>query len=356
MNIFSNSSYDRHENVLFGYDEASGLRAVIAIHNTQLGPALGGCRMHPYASEADALTDVLRLSKGMTYKSALADLPLGGGKSVIIGDPAKDKRPDLLAAMGRFVDSAGGRYIVAKDMGICVPDLCTMAEYTSHISGVRECMDAEGKRRDGDPSPSTAYGVYCGIKTSVDFHLGRKDLDGLRVSIQGLGSVGYSLATMLRKEGAELFVSDINSASVELAVRELDATAVAPQDILGLDVDVFAPCAMGAVIDEQTVEMVRAKLIAGAANNQLATPAQGDRLLQRGILYAPDYVINAGGIIDAYYMDHGKSAQSLKIHVENIATTLERIYHESKRFRLSTQQVADRMAESRFMASERLAS
>lgn len=292
----------------------------------------------------------------MTYKSALAELPLGGGKSVIIGDPAKDKGPDLLAAMGRFVDSAGGRYIVAKDMGICVPDLLAMAQHTGHTSGVGESLDADGQRRDGDPSPSTAYGVFCGIKASVDYHLGRKSLEGLRIAIQGLGSVGYSLAVMLQKEGAELFVSDINVNSVERAVQELGATAVAPEDVLSLDVDVLAPCAMGAVINEETVEKIRAKLIAGAANNQLATPAQGDRLLQRGILYAPDYVINAGGIIDAYYVDHGKSAQSLKTHVENIATTLDRIYHESRRFRLSTQEVADRMAESRFMAGERLAS
>jgi leucine dehydrogenase len=356
MNIFSNSHYDRHEKVLFGYDEASGLRAMIAIHNTNLGPALGGCRMHAYASEADALADVLRLSRGMTYKSALAELPLGGGKSVIIGDPTKDKRPDLLAAMGRFVDSAGGRYIVAKDMGICVPDLLAMAKHTSHISGVGESVDADGQRRDGDPSPSTAYGVFCGIKTSINYLLGRKSLDGLRVAIQGLGSVGFSLAGMLRNEGAELFVSDINAENVQRAVQSFDATPVDPDSVLTLPVDVLSPCAMGAVINDETVDRIQAKLIAGAANNQLARPEHGERLFQRGILYAPDYAINAGGIIDAYYMDTGKSAQSLKAHVENIATTLERIYHESRQFRLPTQEVADRMAERRFQMGERMAS
>lgn len=356
MNIFNNPHYDKHENVLFGYDEASGLKAIIAIHNTALGPSLGGCRMHPYASEDDALADVLRLSRGMTYKSAMAELPLGGGKSVIIGNPA-DKRHDLLEAMGRFVDTLGGNYIVAKDMGITVQDLSVMKTRTEHVSGVGASLDDTGKQRNGDPSPSTAYGIYCGIMASVEHRFKSRALEGLRVAIQGLGCVGYRLAAMLREQGAELFVSDLNPDSLARAERALDAQVVPAEDILTLDVDILSPCAMGSVINDATVDQIRAKIIAGAANNQLATAAHGERLARRGILYAPDYVINAGGIIDAYYMEtRPNDAKGLKAHVENIANTLEAIYRDSHRSRLPTNAVADRMAESRFQSEHRLAS
>lgn len=356
MNIFGNPHYDKHEKVVFGHDEASGLRAIVAVHNTQLGPALGGCRMHPYASEADALADVLRLSKGMTYKSALADLPLGGGKSVIMGDPASDKRADLLEAMGAFVGTLGGHYIAAKDVGITVQDLAIMARRSEYISGVTEAFDESGKPRNGDPSPSTAYGVYCGIRASVNFQFKRKDLHGMRVAIQGLGAVGYQLAGMLREAGAELFVSDINLENQSRAAQAFAAQVVPASEILGLDVDIIAPCAMGAVINAGSVNSIRAKIVAGAANNQLATAAQGEQLFRRGILYAPDYVINAGGIIDAYYLETKRDAQALKAHVENIASTLETIYNESRRLQLPTHLIADRMAESRFQLDQRLAS
>lgn len=353
MNLFSNPHYDNHEQVVFGYDEASGLKAIVAIHNSNLGPALGGCRMHPYACEADALADVLRLSKGMTYKSALAELPLGGGKSVIIGDPASDKGSELLEAMGGFVESLAGRYIAAKDMGITVQDLASMAKRSTHVSGIAQAVDANGKLRNGDPSPSTAYGVYCGIMAAVQRQFKRKDLDGIRVAIQGLGGVGYRLAVMLREQGAQLFVNDISPEAMQRAVKELDAQVVSAGEILTLDVDVLAPCAMGAVINDHNVEKIRAKIVAGAANNQLAESAHGERLFQRGILYAPDYVINAGGIIDCYYLDRydldsQQSPALLKTHVENIANTLDAIYHESTRAQLPTNVIADRMAEARF--------
>lgn len=356
MNIFTNPHYDRHEQLVFGYDEASGLKAIVAVHNTQRGPALGGCRMHPYGSEGEALADVLRLSKGMTYKSALADLPLGGGKSVIIGNPASDKRAELLQAMGDFVDTLGGRYIVAKDVGITVQDLATMATRSKHISGVSQSIDELGKPRNGDPSPSTAHGVYCGIMASVGYQLKRKDLQGLRVAIQGLGSVGYRLAGMLREQGAELYVSDLNPDTLQRAATEFGAHVVPGDAILDLEVDVLSPCAMGAVINEHNVNKIRATIIAGAANNQLATPAEGERLFRRGILYAPDYVINAGGIIDAYYMDTEQGARELNNHVENIGNTLEAIYHESRRSQRATHVIADQMAESCFQDQQRLAS
>lgn len=356
MNIFTNPHYDKHEKVVFGYDEASGLKAIIAVHNSQLGPALGGCRMHAYASEDDALADVLRLSKGMSYKSALAELPLGGGKSVIIGDPARDKHAELLEAMGSFVNAAGGSYTVAKDMGIGVQDLALMAKRTRYVSGLAETTDETGKPRNGDPSPSTAYGVFCGIMASVKHRFKRKNLDGLRVAIQGLGSVGYPLASLLREQGAELLVSDLNQASLQRAAVELEAQIVSGDEILSADVDILSPCAMGAVIDDHSVNQIRAKIVAGAANNQLAMPAHGERLFRRGILYAPDYVINAGGIIDAYYMDTNRGVQALKSHVENIANTLDAIYQASSRSQQATHLIADQMAESRFQVQQRLAS
>ncbi|MGQ9426972.1 Glu/Leu/Phe/Val family dehydrogenase [Gilvimarinus sp. F26214L] len=357
MNIFDNPHYDKHEKVVFGYDEASGLKAIIAVHNTALGPSLGGCRMHPYATEEAALADVLRLSKGMTYKSAMAELPLGGGKSVIIGDPAKDKTPALMEAMGEFVETVSGHYIVAKDMGITVDDLAIMARRSKHVSGVSGTLDEAGQQRDGDPSRSTAYGMFCGVMASVKHRYDRTDLEGLRVAVQGLGSVGYRLASMLQEQGAQLLVTDINAANVQRAVDELGAKAVSADEILTLEVDILSPCAMGAVINDQTVNSIRADIVAGAANNQLATPAHGETLFRRGILYAPDYVINAGGIIDAWYMEtRPDDAKALKAHVENIANTLEAIFQESDRAQLPTNVIADRMAESRLQVEQRMAS
>ncbi len=344
MSVFSHPEYQEHEHIAFNFDKKSGLKAIIAIHNTNLGPALGGCRMWPYASDEEALCDVLRLSRGMTYKSAISNLKLGGGKSVIIGDPRTQKSDDLLRAMGDFIESLGGRYITAEDSGTKVADIAKIAERTSYISGL-----VEGSEHGGDPSPTTAYGVFVGLKAAVKYRLGQSDLSGLKVAIQGVGNVGFRLAKHLSEAGAELYVTDIFEQNVEKAVQELGAKAVGADEIWGLDVDVLAPCALGAAINDNTLPQFKASIIAGAANNQLATEAHGKLLQQREILYAPDYVINAGGIIDAYYQRNGGSEQQLKDHVEGIEATLLEIFERSASSRLPTGVVADKIAEERFI-------
>lgn len=357
MSIFSHSEFDDHQQVAFFNDSASGLKAIIAVHNTNLGPALGGCRMWPYASDDEALTDVLRLSRGMTYKSALANLHLGGGKAVIIGDPAQDKTDALLHAMGDFIQGLGGRYITAEDSGTSVADMLKIGDKTSFVSGIDK-VSAHG----GDPSPSTAYGVFVSLREAVYHKLGRTDLKGVKVGIQGLGNVGYRLAEQLRDAGAELFVTDIIQANVDRAVRELKATAVKGDKIFSLDVDVFAPCALGAAINDQTIGQLRASIVAGAANNQLATGDHGYQLHQRGILYAPDYVVNAGGIVDVYYQrkmleqNYGLDnyAKDLASKVEGIGTTLREIFVRSDAENIPTFVIADRVAEERFSKAEKI--
>ncbi len=347
MSVFSHPEFDGHEHVAFHHDAASGLRAIIAVHNTRLGCGLGGCRMFPYGSDDDALTDVLRLSRGMTYKAALAGLPQGGGKSVIIGDPRRDKTPQLIRAMGRFVDMLGGRYVVAEDSGTSVPDIRLMAEVTRHIGGLAdEASVAAG--RTGDPSPATALGTFIGLRAAVRAALGRDDLRGLRVAIQGVGNVGYRLAKHLHDAGAVLWVTDLHAPAVDRAVAEFGATAVAMDAIHALDVDVFAPCALGAILNERSIPQIRAKVIAGAANNQLATPADGRRVLEQGLLYAPDYVINAGGIIDIHYEGPGYDEAVVHAHLQRIGLTLSEIFERSKTSGQPTGEIADAMAEAIF--------
>ncbi|MDR7025100.1 Glu/Leu/Phe/Val dehydrogenase dimerization domain-containing protein [Pseudomonas peli] len=348
MSVFSHIDFDHHEQVVYGHDKASGLRAIIAIHNSNLGPALGGCRMWPYANDDEALRDVLRLSRGMTYKSALANLPLGGGKAVIIGDPHTGKSAALFQAMGDFVDSLGGRYITAADSGTGVAEMQIMAERTRHVSGAELREAFAGGTRNGDPSPSTAYGVFIGIQTAVKHRLGRDDLHGLKVAIQGVGQVGFDLARQLKAAGAELWVTDIVEANVRRAVEQLGATAVSQQAIIGLDVDVFAPCAMGGIINQQTLEALRAPIIAGAANNQLADASLAETLRRNECLYAPDYAINAGGIIDVCYERTGGSAAQLKAHIEGIGATLEQIFQRADAASKTTVEIADQLAEERF--------
>lgn len=347
MPVFSHPEFDGHEHVAFHHDAKSGLRAIIAVHNTRLGCGLGGCRMWPYVSDDEALTDVLRLSRGMTYKAALAGLPQGGGKSVILGDPRHDKTPEMIRAMGRFVDQFGGRYVVAEDSGTSVADIRLMAEETRYVGGLADAQSVAAGRT-GDPSPATALGTFIGIKAAVRAKLGRDDLTGLRVAIQGVGNVGYRLAQHLFDAGAKLWVTDLHAAAIERAVHAFGATAVNMDEVHALDVDVFAPCALGAILNDRTIPQLRTTIVAGAANNQLAKTRNGHALLEKGVLYAPDYVINAGGIIDIYYEGPDYKTETVHAHLERIGTTLTEIFARSEKVGRPTGEIADAMAEEIF--------
>ena len=347
MTVLTHPEFDNHELVAFHKDPKSGLSAIIAVHSTVLGKGLGGCRMWPYASEGEALTDVLRLSRGMTYKAAMAGIPQGGGKSVILGDPRKDKTPAMMRAMGRFVNTLGGKYVAAEDSGTSVADVKLMAEETRYIGGLTDAKTA-ATGRTGDPSPATAYGTFCGIQAAVRWKLKRDDLRGLKVAIQGVGNVGYRLAKHLHDAGAKLWVTDIHAPAVERCVKEFGATAVAMDQIFGLEVDVFAPCALGAIINDKTLPQLKTGIVAGAANNQLAEARHDGLLALRGILYAPDYVINAGGIIDIWHEEGGYDERKVRAHLERIGATLTDIFDRSKREQHPTGEIADRMAEERF--------
>ena len=347
MAVFSLSDFADHEQVVFVSDDKSGLKAIIAVHNSNLGPALGGCRMWPYASEEEAVRDVLRLSRGMTYKSAMANLKLGGGKSVIIGNPRTHKTPELLAAFARALEQLNGRYIAAEDSGTSVADMKYMTQFTQHVAGIHDKPSDEGTR-SGDPSPATAYGTFIGIRAAVKERLGRDSLDGLRVAVQGVGNVGFDLARQLKEAGAQLWVTDIHREPLVQAGKELGATVVAPDEIFGLDVDVFAPCALGAILNDSTIPQLKASIVAGAANNQLAEARHGVELMKRGILYAPDYVINAGGIIDVYHERIGFDRAALLKHIEGIHDNLMEVFERARAEERPTGEVADAIAEERF--------
>ncbi len=338
MSIFDAESFDGHELVAFGREQKSGLRAIIAVHNTALGPAVGGCRMYPYACDESALDDVLRLSRGMTYKSALAGLPLGGGKSVIIGDPRKDKTPELMRAMGEFVHSQGGRYVAAEDSGTSVADIRLMSERTPHVSGLQQ------NEFGGDPSPSTAWGVFLAIRTAVQHRLGEDSLRGLRVAVQGLGNVGYYLSGYLAEAGAVVLGCDVDSGNLQRAVDQHGVIPVATDSILATAADVFAPCALGAVLNARTIPTLRAGIVAGAANNQLATATDGERLQERGILYCPDFLVNAGGIIDVYHQRIGSQADDKRAHIARIEQTLQQVLARADSLRLCTHVIAEELA------------
>ena len=347
MAVFSLSDFADHEQVVFVSDDKSGLKAIIAVHNSNLGPALGGCRMWPYASEEEAVRDVLRLSRGMTYKSAMANLKLGGGKSVIIGNPRTHKTPELLAAFARALEQLNGRYIAAEDSGTSVADMKYMTQFTQHVAGIHD-KPSDAGTRSGDPSPATAYGSFIGIKAAVKERLGRDSLDGLRVAVQGVGNVGFDLARQLKEAGAQLWVTDIHREALVQAGKELGATVVAPDEIFGLDVDVFAPCALGAILNDSTIPQLKATIVAGAANNQLAEARHGLELMKRGILYAPDYVINAGGIIDVYHERIGFERAALIRHIEGIRDNLMEVFERAREEERPTAEVADAIAEERF--------
>lgn len=343
MNLTALPDFDDHEMVLFCRDPEAGLTAIIAVHSTLAGPACGGTRMWTYVDEEAALVDVLRLSRGMTYKNVMAGLPLGGGKSVILGDPRKDKSEALFRAFGRKVDALGGRYIAAEDVGITVDDIAVAGRETAHVAGHPDVS--------GDPSPVTAHGVFHGIRAAVKEALGSPDLTGKVVAVQGLGHVGWHLATELSAAGARLVVADVDDDRVQRAVHDLGATPERPEAIHAADSDVFAPCALGGVISDKTVGELRCHVVAGAANNQLATPAMGRALADRGILYAPDYVINAGGIINVAAEVAGAydRAQTMR-QAEGIAATLAEIFTRARKTCRPPSDVADAIARERLDA------
>jgi leucine dehydrogenase len=339
--MFDHPSFDGHERVVFAHDAATGLNAIIAIHSTARGPGAGGSRFWQYASTTDALTDALRLSRGMSYKNAMAGLPLGGGKSVVVMDPAHPKTPAMLEAFGRFVDSLHGQYITAEDVGASVADMEIVATQTRYVSGLpRTAVSA-----DGNPSPKTALGVYLGIKAAVKFQLNKTDLRGLTVAVQGLGGVGYELCRLLAADGVRLRIADVREVVVRKASSQFDAAPSTPEKILLERADVIAPCALGAVFDATTIPKLQTSIIAGAANNQLATAADGARLHAAGVLYAPDYVINAGGIISVgrEYLG-GATVESIAAEIHRIPERLTEIFTRSRAGNQPTSDIADAMA------------
>jgi len=335
------------EELLFAHDASTGLKAVIAIHSTILGPALGGTRMWPYPTEEAAVNDVMRLARGMTYKAAMADRDLGGGKAVIIGDPCRDKSEKLLRAYGRFVDKLGGRYITAEDMGIGEKDLDWVRQETAHVLG---------DSSQGSPSPFTAYGVWRGIKASARDALGSDSLEGLTVAVQGLGGVGSRLCEYLAGEGARLIVADLDPEKVKGAVSRWAAKAVAPEEIHARECDIFAPCAAGGIINELTIPQLKCRIVAGAANNVLQDRACGAGLMNRGILYAPDYVINAGGLIYVDSIRLGlKDPDEIRRVVGRIEQRLTHIFKRSAAEKQPPEVVADLMAEERLQSGAKAA-
>jgi len=346
MNAFESMSQHAHEQVVFCYDRDAGLRAIIAIHDTSLGPSLGGTRMWPYKTEEDALADVLRLSRGMTYKAAAAGLNLGGGKAVIIGDPQKDKNEMLFRAFGRFVEGLHGRYITAEDVGTDVRDMEWVRMETNWVTGISEALGGSG-----DPSPVTARGVYHGIKAATEHFFKTKSLKGLKVAIQGLGHVGYYLAEFLHKEKAQLFVTDIREDRVKKVVEAFGATAVHPDEIYAADADIFAPCALGAIINDKTVPQFKFKIIAGGANNQLAEESKHGKILKdKGILYVPDYVINAGGLINVATDIEGYHRERALKQAEGIYHIVKEVLHIAQSEGLPTAEASNRLAERRIEA------
>jgi len=342
MSIFDNSEYDNHEQVLFCRDKGAGLFAIIAIHDTTLGPAAGGCRMWPYGSVDEAVTDVLRLSQAMSYKNALADLPLGGGKSVIIGDPNRDKNERLLTSFARFVQGLGGQYYTAEDVGIAISDVEVLAKASDYVFGLAAT---------GDPSPFTARGCFEGIRAAVKHRLGRDSLEGLKVAVQGVGNVGRYVCKNLHEAGAGLIVADLNAQAAAYAVENFGATAVSPEEIYGQEVDIFSPCAMGGVLNDDTIPQLKAGIVAGVANNQLAEAHHGRVLHNRGILYAPDYVINAGGMLNASGDIFGQyDVNQVTERVTGLFETTLRIFEMAKHEDRPTNEVADDLARQKIAA------
>ncbi len=325
------------------HDEKTGLKAIIALHNLKLGPAIGGCRCIEYASSDDALRDVMRLARGMTYKAAISGLPHGGGKSVIMRPPhmtfEHPERADFFESFGRFIDSLGGKYLVAEDSGTTTSDMDVMRTQTQNVLG------SEAQGGSGDPSPFTAYGVRRGLQAAVKFRYGRDDLDGIHIAVQGVGNVGYFLCKELHNLGARLTVTDVRQSSIDRVVNEFGATAVDTNAIYSVDADIFAPCALGAILDDDTIPQLKVDIVSGGANNQLAEDRHGQMLLERGILYAPDYAINAGGLINVASEYEGYDREKSHARTTALYDTMLKIYERADRENLPTSIVADRIVE-----------
>ncbi len=328
-----------HEQVVFFQDKESGLRAIVGIHSTVLGPALGGCRMWNYATEQEALTDALRLSRGMTYKAAVAGLKLGGGKAVIMGDSRKHKTEALLKAFGRCVEHVGGRYITAEDVGMSVKDIDIVRTQTRYAVG------GSNEGGSGDPSLMTAFGVFQGMKAAVKYSGLANDLNGLTVALQGAGNVGYHLSSHLSAAGAKIIVTDVYEANADRIVEEFGATKVEPGEIYSVEADVFAPCALGAILNDQTIPQLKCKVVAGAANNQLEKPEHGYQLIKRGIVYSPDFAINAGGLINVAAELDGYNKEVVMGKVSKIFDTITNILEIAERDEVPPHVAADRLGD-----------
>lgn len=334
--------FDNHEGVHIFRDPPSGLMAVIAVHSTALGPSAGGVRFWHYADKSAAITDALRLSRGMSYKNAMAGLPMGGGKGVILAGEDRVKTPELLAAFGRAVDSLGGRYVTAQDVGMSEADMIALSQVTRYVSGLPPKHGGAG----GDPGPSTAHGVFLGVKAAIRYRLGVDSAKDVRIAIQGVGSVGGGLARRLAAEGARLTIADVNADRAQSLADEIGANTVHATEIMAVEADVFSPNALCAILEKESIGKLKAGIVAGGANNQLATRADGNRLLERGILYAPDYVINAGGIINVAleYLGQGTRTE-VNSRIEQIPARLTGIWQESERTGIPASDVADAMAK-----------
>jgi leucine dehydrogenase len=342
MQLFDTIAEMGHEQLVVCHDKASGYRGIIAIHDTTLGPALGGTRFWSYGSDAEAIVDALRLARGMTYKNAVAGLNLGGGKSVIIGDNRTPNREMIFRAHGRFVDSLGGRYVTAEDVGTSTGDMDFVHMETDYVAGLAGAS--------GDPSPVTAHGVFRAVQASACRRWGSDSLEGKTVAVQGCGNVGYHLAKELHRAGAKLIVADIDPDRVKRVVGETGARAVSTDDIVGQQADVYAPCALGGGINDRSIPQLRVEIVAGAANNQLLEDRHGDELEAKGILYAPDYVANAGGVINVYSELAGWSRERSLRKADEIYHTVLNVFDIAKQDRIPTYQAADRLAERRIAA------
>ncbi len=339
MDTFAEMQTWGHEQVLFSHEPSCGYFGIIAIHDTTLGPALGGTRVWPYESTEAAIRDVLRLARGMTYKSAVAGLNLGGGKAVIIADPKRADRESLFRAHGRFVETLGGRYITAEDVGTSPTDMEFVKRETKHVAGLLNLS--------GDPSPVTGYGVYMGIKAAAKAKWGKDSLAGKTIAVQGAGKVAWYLMTHLKEEGARLIVTDIDQEKLQQAVTELGATAVAPDKIFDTKAEIFAPCALGGILNDDTIPRLTCQIVAGGANNQLGEMRHGREIEARGILYAPDYVINGGGVINVYGELQGWTMDRAKRKAQEIYDTLLRVFAIAERDGVPSFEAADRLAEER---------